>query len=223
MGEAEIEAYLTYLAQGCHVAGSTQNQALCALLFLYWEVLGQSLSDPIKPARTSKTKRLPTVLSRSEVQQIITHLRGTPKLVIQLLYCSGLRLMEGVTLRVQDLDFAHSQLIVRNAKGSKQRVTMLSQVVVDPLQEHLSRVKRLHGQDLAKGHGAVTLPYALARKYPQANREWVWQFVFPSAILSVDQQDGVIRRFHIGPSTIQRALKPAANKAQIEKRVTSHA
>jgi len=143
--------------------------------------------------------------------------------VIQLLYGSGLRLTEGVTLRVQDLDFAHSQLIVRNGKGSKERVTMLPQMVVDPLQEHLSRVKQLHRQDLAQGHGAVMLPYALARKYPQANREWVWQFVFPSAILSVDQQDGVIRRFHISPSTIQRALKQAANKAQIEKRVTSHA
>lgn len=221
MGSAEIEAFLTHLAVEQHVAASTQNQALSALLFLYREVLQKELERPLEAVRAQRPKRLPTVLTKDEVFRIIQCMSGVHQLMAQLLYGSGLRLSECVQLRVKDIDFAQRQIIVRDAKGMHDRVTMLPASLVKPLQEHLQRVKRLHEEDLARGYGAVYLPFALERKYPNANREWGWQYVCPSARLSPDSQ-GIMRRFYISESTLQRAVKKAARLAGINKPVGCH-
>ncbi len=175
MGVPEIEAFLTHLAVEQRVAASTQNQALNALLFLYREVLKKDLECPIDALRAKKPKRLPTALTKEEIRCVLGHLSGAHQLVAKLLCGSGLRLMECVRLRVKDLDFAQRQIIVRDAKGMEDRVTMLPESLSAPLQDHLRGVERLHEEDLAKGHGAVYLPYALERKYPNANQEWIWQ------------------------------------------------
>jgi len=222
MGVPEIEAFLTHLAVEENVAASTQNQALSALLFLYREVLHQNLDLPIDAARAKKPKRLPTVLTREEVQRVLAQLSGVHLLMAQILYGSGLRLMECLRLRVRDLDFAQHQIIVRDGKGQKDRITVLPEAVVKPLQQHLQHVKRIHAQDLARGYGAVYLPDALVRKYPNAEREWIWQWVFPSARLSVDPRSGAVRRHHADPSGLQKAVRRAAQAAGINKRVTPH-
>lgn len=221
MGAAEVEAFLTHLAVNENVAASTQNQALSALLFLYREVLRRDLG-PIDALRAKKPKRLPTVLTKEEVRCVLGHLQGTHQLMAKLLYGSGLRLMECVRLQVKDLDFAQRQIILRDAKGMEDRVTMLPESLSAPLREHLRGVERLHEEDLAKGHGAVHLPYALERKYPNANREWIWQYVFPSGRLSVDPRSGVVRRHHIDESGLQKAIRKAAKLAGIRKRVPPH-
>ncbi len=172
MGRAEIEAFLTHLAVNKNVAASTQNQALSALLFLYREVLRKDLDFPIDSIRAKRPKRLPTVMTKEEAFKVIGCLSGTHQLVAKLLYGSGLRLMECLRLRVKDVDFAQHLIVVRDGKGMKDRVTVLPDAVIAPLREHLQRVKMLHEEDLAKGHGAVYLPYALERKYPNASREW---------------------------------------------------
>jgi len=222
MGAPEVEAFLTHLAVKENVAASTQNQALSALWFLYRKVLPQDLDSPIDALRARKPKRLPAVLTKEEVHRVLGHLSGDHLLMAKLLYGSGLRLMECARLRVKDVDFAYHTIVVRDGKGMEDRVTMLPDGVIPPLQEHLQRVKQLHEQDLAKGYGSVYLPYALERKYPNANREWIWQYVFPANRLSVDPRSGTVRRHHVDESGLQKAVREAARLARIEKRVTCH-
>jgi integron integrase len=222
MGAAEIEVFLTHLAVQQQVASSTQNQALSALLFLYRDVLKTPLGRPIDAMRARKSKRLPTVLTKDEALQVMGVLSGGHELMAKLLYGSGLRLMECVRLRVKDLDFDQHQLIVREGKGMEDRMTMLPGSLVTPLQAHLQRVKRIHTLDLAQGHGEVYLPFALARKYPRAARQWIWQYVFPSDRLSKDPRTGAIRRHHISESGLQKAVTEAARQIGIGKRVSCH-
>ncbi len=222
LGVKDIEAFLTYLAVEQNVAASTQNQALCALLFLYRHVLKQPLEEPIEAMRAKPSRYLPSVLTRTEVRAIMSHLSGIPKLVIQLLYGSGLRLNEGLRLRVKDIDFGQRQIVVRDVKGNESRVTMLPSRLVEPLQTHLQQVRQLHQRDLAQGYGSVYLPFALERKYPYADRSWIWQFVFPSPSRSRDPRSNVIRRHHWHESGVQKALKRAVHMAGIQKRVGCH-
>ncbi len=221
MGVPEIQDFLTHLAVNLNVSASTQNQALCALLFLYREVLHQDLG-PIDALRAQKPKRLPTVLTRDEVQRLIAQMSGTHQLMAKLLYGSGLRLMECVRLRVKDLDFGQHLIVVRDGKGEKDRITMLPDAVVPALQEHLQRVKLIHENDLKLGYGSVYLPYALERKLPNASKEWVWQYVFPSDRLSTDPRSGITRRHHLDETGLQKAVRAAARMAGITKRVTCH-
>ena len=222
MGSAEIEAFLTHLAVDANVAASTQNQAYSALLFLYREVLHKEISFPLEALRAKKPKRLPTVLNREEVQHVLAHLSGIYLLMARLLYGSGLRLMECLRLRVKDLDFHYRTITVRDAKGEQERITILPESLIEPLQDHLRIVKRTHAEDLAKGYGAVYLPYALERKYPNANKEWGWQYVFPANRLSVDPHNGIVRRHHLDESGLQKAIRQAACLAGISKPVSPH-
>jgi len=222
MGAPEIEAFLTHLAVERRVAASTQNQALSAILFLYREVLGIDLDLPLRAIRAKRPRRLPTVLTHEEALRVIAALSGAHQLMAKLLYGSGLRLMECVRLRVKDLDFDQHLIVVRDGKGAKDRITVLPESLIDPLQEHLQRVRLIHQQDLAAGYGEVYLPYALARKYPNAPREWIWQYVFPSDRISTDPRTGLTRRHHIDPSTLQKAVRKAVKLAGIDKHVTCH-
>ncbi|RME85434.1 MAG: integron integrase [Caldilineae bacterium] len=222
MGAPEIEAFLTYLAVERNVAASTQNQALSAILFLYDHVLNQPVEQPIRPVMAKKPQRLPVVLTREEVKRILDQLSGVPLLIVQLLYGAGLRLNECLRLRVKDLDFAQKQIIVRDGKGAKDRVSVLPQSVHLPLQEHLRQVRILHQKDLDAGFGEVFLPDALARKYPSAACEWPWQWVFPASRISTDPRSSVMRRHHLDPSVVQKAVREAARRADISKRVTPH-
>ena len=222
LGPAEIEAFLTHLAVDKNVAAATQNQARSALLFLYDEVLHQPIADPLRPSQAKKPQRLPTVLTRNEVHAVLSQMTGVHLLMAQLLYGSGLRLMECVRLRIKDIDFAQHQIIVRDGKGATDRVTILPQKLVEPLRAHLLMVKKMHENDLAEGRGDVFLPDALARKYPNAAREWRWQYVFPSARLSVDPRSGAVRRHHTDESGLQKAVRQAARRADVTKRVSPH-
>ncbi|MCJ7532845.1 MAG: integron integrase [Anaerolineales bacterium] len=222
MGGAEIAAYLTHLAVDKNVAASTQNQALYALLFLYREVLHQQVDVPTETIRARKSKHLPTVLTKEEAARVIGIMSGSNQLMAKLLYGSGLRLMECLRLRVKDIDFDQRQIIVRDGKGEKDRITMLPDSLIIPLQEQLQRVKYIHEEDLSKGHGSVYLPYALERKSPKASLEWIWQYVFSSDRLSKDPRSGEIRRHHVDESSLQRAVKEAARRSGINKRVSCH-
>ena len=222
MGAAEVEAFLTHLAVAGKVAAATQNQAKSALLFLYREVLETELPWLDNVERAKAPKRLPVVLTRAEVQALLTRLEGTHWLVANLLYGAGLRIMEALRLRVKDLDLARREILVRDGKGFKDRVTMLPAALANPLQEHLKRVAELHRQDLAAGHGAVYLPYALDRKYPGAATEWGWQYVFPAATLSADPLSGEVRRHHLQDQAVQRAMKQAVRDAGLAKPATPH-
>lgn len=222
LGAPELEAFLTYLAVTRDVAASTQNQAASAILFLYREVLGLNLPWLDGVTRAKRPKRLPVVLTPEEVAAVLDALEGTTALMGRLLYGSGLRLMECVRLRVKDVDFRRGEILVREAKGNKDRVTMLPQRLVEPLQRHLKRVKLLHEEDVMAGHGRVWLPHALAVKKPGAPLEWGWQYVFPSARLSVDPRGGVVRRHHVDEKVLQRAIKRALAKAGIVKPATTH-
>ncbi len=222
MGREEVEAFLTYLAVQRRVAASTQNQALNAILFLYREVLEIELDLPLNAVRAKRPKRLPTVLTRDEALRVIACLSGTHQLMTKLLYGSGLRLMECVRLRVKDLDFEQRIITVRDGKGMKDRITVLPDSLSSPLQEHLRRVEMIHQQDIKAGYGAVYLPYALDVKYPNANREWIWQYVFPANRLSTDPRTHAVHRHHIDPSTLQKAVKRAARLADVKKHVTCH-
>lgn len=222
MGQREIEAFLTYLAVEGNVAASTQNQALNAIVFLYKTVLNMPFDFPLQSVRAKRPKRLPTVLSKKEALLILSCMTGTNQLMAKLFYGSGLRVSECVRLRVKDLDFTLRQLIIRDGKGGKDRVTVLPQSLIPVLELHLLRTKRLHEEDLTNGFGLVYLPHALERKYPHANREWIWQYVFPSPRISHDPRSGVLRRHHINSSTLQKAVRSAARMAEVNKRVTCH-
>ena len=222
MGVPEIEAFLTHLAVKRHVAASTQNQALCALIFLYKQVLQLPLDERIDAIRAKRSRRLPTVLTVEEVRSVIQQMSGVHRLIVQLLYGSGLRLREAMQLRIKDLDFSQHQILVRDTKGQESRVTVLSASIIDELKEHLQGVKRIHLQDLERGYGAVTLPFALARKYRNANRQWIWQFVFPSSSLCQDPRSGVVVRYHLHESGLQKAVKQAVRDAGLQKRVGCH-
>lgn len=222
MGRADIEAFLTHLAVDEHVTASTQNQARSALLFLYRHVLAVPL-DSIEPIVTARRSRhVPVVLTRAEVNAIFAYMTGVPLLMAQILYGSGLRLMECVRLRVKDIDFAYQQITVRDGKGSKDRHTMLSAKCIEPLRAHLHTVKQLHAYDLARGHGAVSLPYALERKYPNAPKAWTWQYVFPASRDSTDPRSGHQRRHHLDESGLQKAVKSAMRVANVDKHASCH-
>ena len=224
LGAAEVEAFLTHLAVARNVSASTQNQAKSALLFLYKEVLGAELPwlDDIQQAKTPK--RLPVVLTQDEVSKILSHLEGTHHLVVSLLYCTGMRILEALRLRVKDIDFARKEILIRDGKGFKDRVTMLPVSLVAPLKAHLDKVKSLHEEDLAQGYGAVYMPQALGKKYPYAARDWAWQYIFPSGKLSVDPrvENGETRRHHAQDQAIQRAVRQAVRDANITKLATPH-
>lgn len=222
MGKQEIEDFLTYLARDRKVSASTQNQAKAALLFLYKEVLDMALPWLGQVEQAKKPQKLLVVLTEREVQVLLSQLPDTWLLLGRLLYGTGLRLLEGLCLRVQDVDFGANQILVRDGKGGKDRVTMLPQLLVLPLKDHLLRVKQVHEHDLAAGYGEVWLPEGLARKYPNAGREWIWQYVFPSARLSVDLRSGVTRRHHLDEKGLQRAIKQAASDAGLTKHATPH-
>jgi integron integrase len=222
MGAAELTQYLSSLAVQGNVAASTQNQALSALLFLYREVLGQDVPWLDDIVRAKRTARLPVVLTRDEVRAIIRQLRGTTRLMAILLYGSGLRLLECARLRVKDLDFGRHQIIVRAGKGDKDRATTLPAIISADLARHLDGVKKQHDLDLRQGAGWVELPWALARKYPNAGREWAWQWVFPATRFYVDRESGQRRRHHLHESVLQRAFKDAVRHAGIPKRATCH-
>jgi integron integrase len=222
MSANEVTAFLTDLAVRGNVAASTQNQALNAILFLYREVLRIELPWMDNIQRAKKPARLPVVFTRAEVKSLLAQLDGTLWLMASLIYGSGLRLMECVRLRVKDIDFHYKQIIVRDAKGQKDRVTMLPESLMDSLRNHLVRVKELHEQDLQAGGGRVYLPYALDRKYPNAGREWGWQYIFPARSRSRDPRSGMIRRHHFPEDSLQRALKNAIRQAGIIKPGTTH-
>jgi integron integrase len=222
MGALEIEAFLSHLAQEANVSASTQNQAFNALLFLYRNVLQIELAIPIHALRAKRAQHLPTVLSKTEVNQVLRGMQGLHQLMARLLYGCGLRLMECLRLRVKDIDFEQSQVVVREGKGEKDRLTMLPASLVEPLKDQIAFVQQQHERDLAIGYGSVELPYALARKYPNADKELSWQYLFPSDRLSTDPRSGITRRHHLHPSGLQRAVKTAAKLAKINKPVSPH-
>jgi integron integrase len=222
MGAPEVEAFLSRLANEGQVSASTQNQALSAVLFLYRQVLGIELPGMENVTRAKRPRRLPAVLSVAEVQDVLARMEGRPWLIASLLYGTGLRLMECLRLRVQDVDFRRNEILVRAGKGGKDRRTMLPRSLVEALQREIERARVLHQADLAVGCGVASLPHALARKYPSAPREFAWQYVFPSVQRSIDPRDGVERRHHFDDGVLSRALKSACRKAGIEKPVSAH-
>ncbi len=221
-GEAKIEAFLTHLAQKLDVAPSTQNQALNALVFLYKAVLKQPLDGAINAVRAESKSHIPVVLTTEEVVRLLVLLEGVPQLVVKVLYGSGLRINEAIRWRVQDVDIDMKQISVRDGKGNKDRVTTFPASIVPALEAHLKRVKLQHEKDLADGFGEVYLPHALDRKYRGAAKSWGWQYVFPAREISRDPRSGLVRRHHIDPSLINKAIKVAVRKAGITKRVSAH-
>ena len=221
-GEEKIEAFLTHLARDRRVAASTQNQAMNALVFLYKHVLKQPLTDEISADRARKRPRIPVVLTREETARVIALMSGVHQLIVQLLYGSGLRITECPRLRVQDVDLEMKALTVRSGKGDKDRITTLPEMLVQPPKEHLVRVKVIHEQDLEEGYGQVYLPHALARKYPHADMDWRWQYVFPAGHRSIDPRSGQTRRHHLDPSPINKAIAKAIRRTGIGKRVSAH-
>ncbi len=222
MGAAEVEAFLSDLAVRRDVSASTQNQALAALLFLYKQVLKQELPWLGEVVRAKKPARLPVVLSIDEVQRILSQLDGDVGLIARLLYGGGLRLMEGVRLRVKDVDFSRNEITIRDGKGQKDRVTVMPASLVLSLKQHITLVRAIHQSEVAAGRGDVYLPDALARKYPNAPWEWAWQYVFPAAGLSVDPRSGSVRRHHLDEKRVQRAFKRAVAQSGIAKLATPH-
>jgi len=222
MGMHEVERFLSDLATTGNVAAATQNQALAGLLFLYRVVLGIQLPWMDSIVRAKRSRRLPTVLSRDEMTRLLAVMDGRTGLLASLFYGTGMRLLEGLRLRVKDVDFARNEICIRDGKGGKDRRTMLPRRLVEPLQREVERVRTLHTQDLATGGGAVWLPHALARKYPRANRELAWQYLFPAAQCSRDPRSGEVRRHHLDDAVFSRALKSARNKACIDKLISAH-
>ena len=221
-GESKIEAFLTHLAVDEQVASATQNQAMNALVFLYKRVLQQPLNEVINAVRSERKIHVPVVLTRDEVIKVISLLEGVPQLIVKLLYGSGLRIMEAVRLRIKDVDFQMKQITVRSGKGDKDRVTTFPASVIPLLENHLAKIKVIHDQDIARGHGDVYLPYALGRKYPKAGKEWAWQYMFPARDISTDPLTGTVRRHHVDPSVINKAIKAAAHRAGLAKQISAH-
>ncbi|HEX8073290.1 MAG TPA: integron integrase [Pyrinomonadaceae bacterium] len=222
LGAGEVRAYLSDLAVRRQVAASTQNQALAAILFLYRDVLGQPLGWVDGIERAKRPTRLPVVFTKAEARAVLARLDGAKWLMASLLYGAGLRLTECLRLRVKDVDFARRQLTVREGKGGKDRVTVLPQALVEPLERHLVRVRELHERDVRAGFGEVHMPYALARKYAGAAREWGWQYVFPAAHRSADPRAGAERRHHVSETVLQKAVKQAVRAAGLAKPGTCH-
>jgi len=222
LGAHEIEKFLTDLAVRGNVAASTQNQALSALLFLYREVLGLDLPWMEGVTRAKRPQRLPVVLSRAEVERLLTMIDGELWLMAALLYGTGMRLMECMRLRVKDIDFERRQITVRDGKGAKDRQVPLPDSARDRMKSAVERVRILHEQDLVAGNGTVWLPHALSRKYPNAEREFAWQYVFPARSMSIDPRSGARRRHHVDEAVLQRAIKVARTRAGIDKPVTPH-
>ncbi|GHU19735.1 integron integrase [Betaproteobacteria bacterium] len=222
MGAVEVEAFLTHLAVQENVAAATQNQALSALLFLYREVLGVDLPWLENVVRAKRPARLPVVLTRREVAAVLDRIQGTHGLMVRLLYGTGMRLMECVRLRVKDVDFERAEILIRDGKGGKDRVTMLPQALFAPLQAHLQTRRRLYDDDSAREMASVYLPDALARKYPEAATDWGWQYIFVAGSYSVDPRSGKERRHHMDEKLLQRAMKKAVLAAAIVKPATPH-
>ena len=222
MGKEHIEAFLTHMAVDKNYAASTQNLALNAIVFLYEQVLDIEVADDLVAVRSQKPVRLPVVLSKHEVVEVLDGMSGVNALIAKLMYGGGLRIMEALRLRVQDIDFANGYLLVRDGKGGKDRSTLLAPSIVPELKAHLTQTRKLFDEDVTAGVAGVYLPNALARKYPGAETTWGWQYVFPSKGLSVDPRSGVTRRHHMDESGFRKALQAAKKKADIAKRVTSH-
>ena len=221
MGATEIRAFLTYLTQDRNVSASTQNRALSAILFLYRHVLHKEI-EPVLLSTVKRPERFPIVLTRQEVLTLLEHLSGTFKLIAQLLYGSGLRLMECVRLRVKDVDFEYKAITVRDGKGEKDRIVPIPETIIPALRLQIERVRLIHAEDLAAGCGEVNLPNALAVKFPNASRELGWQYLLPASRLAIDPRSGRKLRHHIDPSALQRAVRQAAQKAGFQKRVSCH-
>jgi len=222
MGEADIREFISDLAVNGKISASTQTVALSALLFLYRDVLKKELPYVSNIERARRRKRVPVVFTRAEVKSVLTSLAGTHRLIVGLLYGSGLRLMECLRLRVKDLDFTYGQLTVRDGKGEKDRVTMVPESLRQPLERHLQKVRMLHEDDLKAGFGEVHLPYALAKKYPRAAKEWGWQYVFPAPNFSIDPRSGRKRRHHLSDNAVQAAVKKAIRAANTSKPGSCH-
>ena len=228
MGAAEVEAFLSHLAVDRQVSASTQNQAKAALLYLYKQVLETDLPWLNEVVQAKTPKRLPVVLTSTEVRELLLHMDGTTGLIAQLLYGTGMRLLEALRLRVKDVEFARREIVVREGKGNKDRVTVLPENLIAPLQAQLQKARVLHEKDLAAGFGRVYLPHALAVKYPQADQSWAWQWVFPSPVRSTDPRPDartgelLERRHHVYPESVQRAVREAARRTQIAKPVSPH-
>ena len=222
IGKVEIEQFLSHLAMNRKVAASTQNQAMNAILFLYKQVLDIQMEDQIQAVRSKKPKRLPTVLSQTEIKTLIDGMTGTTLLMAMLLYGCGLRLMECIRLRVMDIDFDNHLIVVRDGKGNKDRSTLLPERLQPVLRKHLEKVKAIHQDDLANGYGEVYLPTALSRKLTSAAKSWKWQYVFPASKLSKDPRSNATRRHHIDETTLQKAVASAGKRSHIPKRVSCH-
>jgi integron integrase len=222
MAEPEINAFLTYLAVKEKVSASTQNQALSALLFLYRHVLGRKIGDLGEVIRARKPRHIPAVMTREEVKAVLGHLKGDKWMMANLMYGAGLRLMECLRLRVQDIDFARNEILIRDGKGAKDRITMLPESVKVMLQEHLVKVKKIHERDLTDGWGRVQMPTALDRKYPNAPADWRWQWVFPQENRWVNLQTKEQGRHHVDESLVQKAVKEAVATAGLTKHATGH-
>lgn len=222
MGASEVSAFLSHLATGRKVAASTQNQALAAIIFLYRWVLRIDIGPPEAFIRARRPPRLPLVLTATEAAALLAELNGAPRLVASLLYGSGLRLMEALRLRVKDIDFEQRLITVRHGKGGKDRVTMLPDRIAPELLLQLEATRRLHDRDLRDGYGDTDMPFALAKKYPSAARSWNWQFVFPARRRTVSNADGSVRRYHLHPTAIQRAVTKAVKMADIPKPAGCH-
>jgi len=222
LGKQHIEAFLSHMALNKNYAASTQNLALNAIVFLYTQVLDLPVAEDLAPVRSKKPVRLPVVLSQGEVIKILAEMSGVYSLIAKLMYGGGLRVKETLRLRVQDIDFANSYLLIRDGKGGKDRTTLLAPSVIAELQTHLESTRSLFNSDREKGVSGVFLPNALARKYPNAGTSWGWQYAFPSKSLSIDPRSGITRRHHLSESGLQKAIAEAKKKAHIDKRVTSH-
>jgi len=220
--DRDVGRFLTALAEKGRVSASTQNQAASALLFLYREVIGRDVDRWVPVVRAKEPKRLPVVLNREEVSQLLGEMKGQPKLIALLLYGSGLRLQECLELRVKDLDFGSGEIRIRRGKGARDRVTMLPKLGRRSLKSHLQRVKARHSRDVKSGGGHVSLPGGLSRKYPKASQEWVWQYVFPSPRLRRDEQTGAEVREHLHATAVQRAFRAAVLQTGMSKRATCH-
>ena len=222
MGENEVQEFLTYLASERKVSASTQNQALSALIFLYRNVLHKELDLPTRLITAKRSTHLPTVLTPTEVRSVLQYVGDATGLIARLLYGSGMRLQECTRLRVKEIDFGNHRIIVRSAKGGNDRSTLLPETLIEPLQFQLKTTQLIHQKDLKEGYGETILPFALSKKYPHAGKEWFWQYVFPATQRSTDPESGVVRRHHLHPSAVQKAVRRAAQKAGLDKRVTPH-